>query len=105
MGKMKELWMEQHEREFTHIEEQEIFNTIVEEIAEKVHQSWVKIKQQHGYVWGEVVNNDLVAGPLTHPDLVPYHMLSEGIKDYDRVTTITVLNALRAAGYDIIKHS
>lgn len=58
----------------------EIYNQLVESLAEKVHESWQEEKHKQGI--------------YNHPDDIPYSELKDNIKEYDRVTVRTVLNAL-----------
>ena len=38
-----------------------------------------------------------------HPDLIPYDELSDGEKEYDRVTSMESIKVLLALGYEIKK--
>jgi len=58
----------------------EIYNQLVETLAEKVHEAWQEEKHKQGI--------------YNHPDDIPYSELKDNIKEYDRVTVKTVLNAL-----------
>jgi hypothetical protein len=58
----------------------EIYNQLVETLAEKVHEAWQEEKHKQGI--------------YNHPDDIPYSELKDNIKEYDRVTVRTVLNAL-----------
>lgn len=51
-----------------------------EKICEAVHNSWWEEKKKQGVT--------------DHPDMIPYSELSEDVKEYDRVTTRAVLNAV-----------
>jgi hypothetical protein len=44
--------------------------------AREEHARWMADKIRQGYTWGEVKNTDPLAGPLTHPCLIPYEELS-----------------------------
>jgi hypothetical protein len=57
----------------------------LERISEAVHNAW----------WGEKKRQ----GRDNHPDAVPYYELSEEVKEYDRQTAITVLNAVGVRWY------
>ena len=54
-----------------------------EEICEAVHNGWWEEKKRQGVT--------------DHPDMIPYSELSEEVKEYDRVTTRRVLDALGLA--------
>lgn len=58
----------------------EIYNKLVETIAEKVHEAWQEEKHKQGI--------------YDHPDDIPYSELKDNIKKYDSVTVRTVLNTL-----------
>lgn len=61
-------------------------NTLVELLSEEVHNSWWKERLRQG------VTN--------HPDMIPYCDLADNIKEYDRVTVRTVLEALNKQGHN-----
>lgn len=57
-----------------------LYEELIESLSEEVHKAWQEEKHKQGI--------------YNHPDDIPYKDLAENIKDYDRVTVKTVLNAL-----------
>ena len=72
---------------------------ISEKLAKNVHEVWAKNKFNEGWTYGPKTNDNL----KTHSSLVPYEMLSEQEKDYDRNTLIESLKVLDKLGYKIEK--
>jgi transcription initiation factor IIE alpha subunit len=74
----------------------------LEIIAEEVHNSWWKEKKNQGFhapedCWNfdkQIHSKFSKQCATCHPDMYPYAELSENIKEYDRVTVRTVLNAI-----------
>jgi len=74
----------------------------IEKIAEEVHNSWWKEKKQQGFhsPFECHASTKSYGGMFTkicdkcHCDMYPYGHLPENIKEYDRVTVRTVLNAI-----------
>lgn len=80
----------------------------IEQLAEEVHNAWMKEKLEHGfhapkdcknydpndvqhYYWDEFEKHC----EECHTDLYPFPELPENIKEYDRVTVRAVLNAIK----------
>ena len=76
--------------------------SVVEDIAEAVHDSWSTEKTKLGYTYAPVRCDDPAVG-LTHPLLKPYAELSESDKELDRATARTTVAMLIALGYQIRK--
>lgn len=70
---------------------------LIEELSKHTHDTWAKARIDEGWTWGDERNDDA----KMHPDLVPYEMLSETEKDYDRKTVLSTVLALLAKGYVI----
>jgi len=70
-----------------------------ETLSKNTHEHWAKNKIASGWVYGEVLD----AKNKTHPDLVPYNLLSEEKKDYDRTTSMETLKLLYSLGYRLVK--
>ncbi len=64
-----------------------------------MHENWAAGRMAEGWVYGE--QKDDVK--KTTPCLVPYEMLSEQEKDYDRRTALETLKLIVALGYKIEK--
>lgn len=72
---------------------------LVELMAERVHDVWMKTRMEQGWTYGEE-RNDLLK---THPCLVPYDELPESEKVYDRKTSAESLLFIMNHGYNIVK--
>lgn len=72
---------------------------LTEKIAENVHENWSLGRIAEGWTYGEVRDD----AKKTTPCLVPYSELSEGEKEYDRVTAFETLKLIIALGYTIEK--
>ncbi len=70
-----------------------------EAIAENTHEVWADKRQEEGWRYGVVRNDD----KKEHPDMVPYSMLQESEKEYDRVIAFNTIKLVKKLGYDIIK--
>ena len=72
--------------------------TLVEQLAEHVHDTWAKRRMEEGWTYG----SDRDDATQTHPCLVPYEELPEAEKDYDRQTALETLKAVVTLGYEIV---
>ena len=72
---------------------------LTEKIAENVHENWSVGRIADGWIYGEARNDE----KKTTPCLVPYSELSDGEKEYDRVTALQTLKLIVALGYKIEK--
>lgn len=72
---------------------------LTEQIAENVHEVWAKGRMDEGWRYGEKRDD---ASKL-HPCLVPYSMLPESEKEYDRNTAINTLKLVVKLGYRITR--
>jgi len=89
-----------------------IYNKI-EELSEEVYLAWMEEKLKQGFhapvdcpkYPAPAIGRDEAQEyaftkhcPRCHPDMYPYKDLSENIKEYDRVTVRTVLDAIAKIG-------
>jgi ryanodine receptor 2 len=72
---------------------------LTERLAENAHDVWAARRLKDGWRYGP--NRD--DARKTHPGLVPYLQLTEGEKEYDRLTALHTLRAIIALGYRIEK--
>ena len=72
---------------------------LTEQIAENVHEVWSAGRIAEGWTYGEKRDDKLKQTPC----LVPYSMLSESEKEYDRKTALNTLKLVIALGYRIEK--
>ena len=73
--------------------------SLVEALAENVHDTWAKGRIDDGWTYGPV-RDDV---KKHHPCLVTYNELSESEKDYDRNTAVSTLKLIMKNGYRISK--
>ena len=70
-----------------------------EAIAENAHDSWALERQSEGWTYGQKRDDS----KLETPDMVPYNLLPESEKQYDRIMAENTLKLLIAHGFDIVK--
>lgn len=71
---------------------------LTEMIAEHVHDVWAVKRFKAGYTYGPVRDDNL----KHNPDLVPYSMLPEGEKDYDRDMAVNAIKLVKRLGYRLV---
>ena len=74
-------------------------NALCELIAKNVHENWSLARIKEGYTYGP--EKDSVK--KTTPCLVPYEVLPEEEKEYDRRTAFETLKLIISLGYKIEK--
>ena len=102
-------------------------NELIEKLSENVHAAWLKEKEKQGFhapvicegfehrsymKSSDQAKERFYTAGLTpelykwcdkcHTDMYPYDSLSENIKEYDRVTVRTVLEALHSLGKRLV---
>ncbi len=70
-----------------------------EKLAENAHEVWAVQRISQGWTLGPKRDDDA----KKHPGLVPYGDLSDGEKEYDRLTAMQTLKLIVALGYRIGK--
>ncbi len=70
---------------------------LTEAIAENAHDIWARARMDEGWTYGPVRND----AKKQHPDLVPYSVLPESEKEYDRIMAMNTLRLVRRLGYNI----
>jgi len=78
----------------------EFLETKIEEISTEVHNAWWEEKKRQGFhppLVCKYYKGDkfIKCCPNCHTDMYLYRDLPENIKEYDRVTVRTVLNAIK----------
>lgn len=71
--------------------------SLVERIAENVHDTWAAGRIKEGWTYGKSRNDTL----KQHPCLVPYDELSDSEKTYDRETAMETLKLIVKLGWTI----
>ena len=72
---------------------------LTEEIAQNVHDVWAAGRIAEGWTYGETKDSEKKTTPL----LVPYALLPESEKEYDRRTALETLRLILMLGYTIRK--
>ena len=72
---------------------------LVEQMAKNVHEIWAENRMSEGWSYGPGRSDML----KQHPCLIPYEVLPEGEKAYDRNTAIATLKLIRKLGFKITK--
>lgn len=70
---------------------------LTEKLAENAHDVWARQRMAEGWTWGPARDD----AAKTHPCLVPYSVLPESEKAYDRNTAMETLKSIIAFGYHI----
>lgn len=71
-----------------------------EAIAENAHEIWADQRQEEGWIYGPKRDD----AKKEHPDMVPYSMLPDSEKEYDRRMAFDTIKLMKKLGYDIVKH-
>ena len=77
----------------------ESLTALTEAIAENTHEVWSQGRMNEGWTYGPVRDEQ----GRKHPDLLPYSLLSEGEKDFDRATAMNAIKLIVKLGYTIEK--
>ncbi|MGM9693961.1 MAG: RyR domain-containing protein [Alloprevotella sp.] len=72
-----------------------------EAIAENAHDVWALNRMKEGWTYGEVRDDE----NKRHPDLVPYNLLPESEKEYDREMAMNTIRLVRKLGWDLLKRN
>lgn len=75
------------------------FETLLENLAQNVHNRWMAGRIADGWQYGPTRDDE----KKEHPSLVPYEILSEAEKEYDRQTVNATLSFLLGQGYKLEK--
>jgi len=75
---------------------------LIEKLSERVHDAWAREKDVQGF-HSPSYHEDGYTCSKCHSDMVPYEWLEDNIKEYDRVTVRTVLQALDELGVKLDK--
>jgi len=70
---------------------------LTEQLARNTHEVWAKQRMDEGWKYGEKRDDKL----KEHPGLVPYEMLSETEKEYDRKTAMETLKMIYSLNFTI----
>lgn len=70
-----------------------------EAIAENAHEVWAKARKEEGWTYG-TVRDDV---KKRHPDLLPYNILPDSEKEYDRLMAMSTIKLVKKLGWDLVK--
>jgi hypothetical protein len=70
---------------------------LIERLSQNIHDNWAQRRIREGWRHGPARDDVL----KTHPDLVPYSILPEAEKEYDRTTVRETVKGILALGFEI----
>lgn len=70
-----------------------------EAIAENAHEVWAKTRKDQGWTYG-AERDDI---KKLHPDMIPYNLLPESEKEYDRQMAINTIKLVKKLGWELKK--
>lgn len=70
-----------------------------EAIAENAHEVWAKTRKDQGWSYGPERDD----AKKLHPDMIPYNLLPESEKEYDRQMAIKTIKLVKKLGWDLKK--
>lgn len=70
-----------------------------EAIAENAHEVWAKTRKDQGWLYGKERDD----AKKLHPDMIPYNLLPESEKEYDRQIAINTIKLVKKLGWELKK--
>lgn len=70
-----------------------------EAIAENAHEVWAKTRKKEGWRYGAKRDD----AKKLHPDMLPYNLLPESEKEYDRLMAINTIKLVKKLGWELKK--
>ena len=70
-----------------------------EAIAENAHEVWAKTRKEQGWSYGKERDD----AKKLHPDMLPYNLLPESEKEYDRLMAINTIKLVKKLGWELKK--
>lgn len=70
-----------------------------EAIAENAHEVWAKTRKDQGWAYGAERDD----AKKLHPDMIPYNLLPESEKEYDRQMAINTIKLVKKLGWELKK--
>lgn len=86
------IWLDDVEMEDELLELQEA-------IAENAHEVWAEARQREGWTYGPFHDED----KKQNPDMIPYNLLPETEKDYDRFMAMNTIKLVKKLGWELRK--
>lgn len=68
-----------------------------EAIAENAHEVWAETRRGEGWTYGPFRDDE----KKQHPDMVPYNLLPESEKDYDRLMAMNTIRLVKKLGWEL----
>lgn len=90
---------EPHPLDLSDVELEDELTELREAIAENAHEVWAQTRKQEGWAYGPTRDDE----HKLHPDMMPYHLLPEGEKNYDRQMAICTIKLVKKLGWDFVK--
>jgi hypothetical protein len=72
----------------------------IEQMACREHERWMEERRRRGWVYGPGDKNE---GQKTHPDLLPWASLPDGVKNKDRQAMEALPELLARAGFQVVR--
>lgn len=70
-----------------------------EAIAENAHEVWAETRRNEGWTYGPERDD----AKKQHPDMLPYNLLPESEKEYDRIMAINTIKLVKKLGWELKK--
>lgn len=70
-----------------------------EAIAENAHEVWAEARKNEGWTYGSVRDDE----KKQHPDMLPYNLLPDSEKEYDRIMAMNTIKLLKKLGWKLSK--
>ena len=70
-----------------------------EAIAENAHEVWAEARKNEGWAYGSVRDDE----KKLHPDMLPYNLLPDSEKEYDRLMAMNTIKLLKKLGWKLNK--
>lgn len=70
-----------------------------EAIAENAHEVWAKTRKDQGWSYGKERDDT----KKLHPDMLPYNLLPESEKEYDRLMAMNTIKLVKKLGWELKK--
>lgn len=70
-----------------------------EAIAENAHEVWARTRKDEGWSYGPERDDSR----KLHPDMLPYSLLPESEKEYDRLMALNTIRLVKKLGWELVK--
>ena len=90
---------EPHPQDLSDVELEDELTELREAIANNVHEVWAEARKFEGWTYGPQRDDE----KKLHPDMLPYFMLPESEKNYDRQMAMSTIKLVKKLGWDFVK--